>query len=91
MRCMSALLVIRPLEHHAIKKIPHCALFPDIGSYLTCFLLAPVCPAQPVCLATFSQVRSISCVAESDGRALLTVHIEGAKQVNVNFKKEKKI
>lgn len=36
---------------------------------------------QPVCLATFSQVRSISCSAEVDGRALLTVHIEGAKQV----------
>ncbi|KAG7215725.1 hypothetical protein INR49_022082 [Caranx melampygus] len=30
--------------------------------------------------ATFSQVRSISCTAESDGQALLTVHIEGAKQ-----------
>ncbi|XP_070786739.1 protein-tyrosine kinase 2-beta-like [Enoplosus armatus] len=36
--------------------------------------------STPVCLATFSQVRSISCSAESDGRALLTVHIEGAKQ-----------
>lgn len=37
---------------------------------------------QPICLATPSQVRSISCAAESDGQALLTVHIEGAKQVN---------
>ncbi|TKS66470.1 Protein-tyrosine kinase 2-beta [Collichthys lucidus] len=36
--------------------------------------------STPVCLATFSQVRSISCSAEVDGRALLTVHIEGAKQ-----------
>ncbi|XP_063733621.1 protein-tyrosine kinase 2-beta-like isoform X2 [Eleginops maclovinus] len=36
--------------------------------------------SNPVCLATFSQVSSISCSAESDGRALLTVHIEGAKQ-----------
>lgn len=36
--------------------------------------------STPVCLATFSQVRSISCSAESDGRALLTVNIEGAKQ-----------
>lgn len=26
-------------------------------------------------------MRSISCSAESDGQALLTVHIEGAKQV----------
>ncbi|XP_069567866.1 protein-tyrosine kinase 2-beta-like [Brachyistius frenatus] len=36
--------------------------------------------STPVCLAKFSQVRSISCSAESDGRALLTVHIEGTKQ-----------
>uniref|UniRef100_A0A8C4ITV9 non-specific protein-tyrosine kinase n=1 Tax=Dicentrarchus labrax TaxID=13489 RepID=A0A8C4ITV9_DICLA len=36
--------------------------------------------STPVCLATFFQVSSISCSAESDGRALLTVHIEGAKQ-----------
>ncbi|XP_042368831.1 protein-tyrosine kinase 2-beta-like [Plectropomus leopardus] len=36
--------------------------------------------STPICLATFSQVRSISCSAETDGRALLTVHIEGAKQ-----------
>ncbi|KAG8004507.1 Protein-tyrosine kinase 2-beta [Nibea albiflora] len=36
--------------------------------------------STPVCLATFSQVCSISCSAEVDGRALLTVHIEGAKQ-----------
>ncbi|XP_028427531.1 protein-tyrosine kinase 2-beta [Perca flavescens] len=36
--------------------------------------------STPVCLATFSQVRSISCSAESNSRALLTVHIEGAKQ-----------
>ncbi|XP_028998576.1 protein-tyrosine kinase 2-beta-like isoform X2 [Betta splendens] len=34
----------------------------------------------PVRLATFSKVRSISCSSESDGRALLTVHIDGAKQ-----------
>ncbi|KAJ4924445.1 hypothetical protein JOQ06_000685 [Pogonophryne albipinna] len=43
--------------------------------------------STPVCLAMFSQVCSISCSAESDGRALLTVHIEGAKQplsVNVS-------
>uniref|UniRef100_A0A671U3S6 non-specific protein-tyrosine kinase n=1 Tax=Sparus aurata TaxID=8175 RepID=A0A671U3S6_SPAAU len=33
-----------------------------------------------ICLATFPQVRSISCSAESDGRALLIVNIEGAKQ-----------
>ncbi|XP_060922859.1 protein-tyrosine kinase 2-beta-like [Limanda limanda] len=36
--------------------------------------------STPVCLAAFSQVRSISCSAESDGRAVLTVHIEGAQQ-----------
>ncbi|XP_070711842.1 protein-tyrosine kinase 2-beta-like isoform X1 [Pempheris klunzingeri] len=36
--------------------------------------------STPICLATFSQVRSISCSAESDGQALLTVHTEGAKQ-----------
>uniref|UniRef100_A0A3Q1AWT6 non-specific protein-tyrosine kinase n=1 Tax=Amphiprion ocellaris TaxID=80972 RepID=A0A3Q1AWT6_AMPOC len=36
--------------------------------------------STPIYLAKFSQVRSISCSAESDGRALLTVHIEGAQQ-----------
>ncbi|XP_039998564.1 protein-tyrosine kinase 2-beta-like [Xiphias gladius] len=36
--------------------------------------------STPICLAAFSQVRSISCSAGSDGRALLTVHIEGEKQ-----------
>ncbi|KAM9835955.1 protein-tyrosine kinase 2-beta-like [Aulostomus maculatus] len=36
--------------------------------------------SSPVCLASFSQVNSISCSAESEGQALLTVHIEGAKQ-----------
>uniref|UniRef100_UPI0037E79E8D protein-tyrosine kinase 2-beta-like n=1 Tax=Semicossyphus pulcher TaxID=241346 RepID=UPI0037E79E8D len=36
--------------------------------------------STPVCLASFSQVQSICTSAESDGRALLTVHIEGAKQ-----------
>ncbi|XP_037552312.1 protein-tyrosine kinase 2-beta-like [Nematolebias whitei] len=36
--------------------------------------------SAPICLAKFSQVRSISSAAESDGRALLTVHIEGAQQ-----------
>ncbi|XP_068165250.1 protein-tyrosine kinase 2-beta-like isoform X2 [Antennarius striatus] len=33
-----------------------------------------------MCLATPFQVRSISCFAESDGQAVLTVHIDGAKQ-----------
>ncbi|XP_047210982.1 protein-tyrosine kinase 2-beta-like isoform X2 [Girardinichthys multiradiatus] len=36
--------------------------------------------SKPICLAKFSDIRSISCTAESDGRALLTVHIEGSKQ-----------
>ncbi|CAG5932941.1 unnamed protein product [Menidia menidia] len=36
--------------------------------------------STPTCLAKFSQVRSISCSGETDGRALLMVHIEGAKQ-----------
>ncbi|CAJ1087480.1 protein-tyrosine kinase 2-beta-like [Xyrichtys novacula] len=36
--------------------------------------------STPVCLASFSQVQSIACSADSEGRALLTVHIDGAKQ-----------
>ncbi|KAF0044903.1 hypothetical protein F2P81_001432 [Scophthalmus maximus] len=36
------------------------------------------CQLLPVCLAAFSQVRSISCTAGSEGRALLSVHMEGA-------------
>ncbi|KAM6945773.1 protein-tyrosine kinase 2-beta [Aplochiton taeniatus] len=34
----------------------------------------------PICLATFSQVRSVECSQEKGAKALLTVHIEGAKQ-----------
>lgn len=44
-------------------------------SFNLCFYL------QPTHLATPSQVCSISCSAENDGRALLTVNIEGGKQV----------
>ncbi|XP_074520332.1 protein-tyrosine kinase 2-beta-like [Halichoeres trimaculatus] len=36
--------------------------------------------STPVPLASFSQVQSISSSADGDGRALLTVHIRGAKQ-----------
>ncbi|KAM4559557.1 protein-tyrosine kinase 2-beta-like [Odontesthes bonariensis] len=36
--------------------------------------------STPICLAKFSQVRRISSSAEADGRALLMVHIDGAKQ-----------
>ncbi|XP_071394002.1 protein-tyrosine kinase 2-beta-like isoform X2 [Centroberyx affinis] len=36
--------------------------------------------STPICLASFSQVRSIRCSLENDGRALLTVHMEGARQ-----------
>ncbi|KAG7503614.1 hypothetical protein JOB18_041877 [Solea senegalensis] len=36
--------------------------------------------STPVSLAAFSQVRSICCSAGSEGQAMLTVHIEGAKQ-----------
>ncbi|XP_051502924.1 protein-tyrosine kinase 2-beta-like isoform X2 [Myxocyprinus asiaticus] len=34
----------------------------------------------PVCLATFAQIQSIKCSLQNDGKALLNVHIEGAKQ-----------
>uniref|UniRef100_A0A3Q2DXK2 non-specific protein-tyrosine kinase n=1 Tax=Cyprinodon variegatus TaxID=28743 RepID=A0A3Q2DXK2_CYPVA len=49
------------------------------GCQLVC-LFCIFSVSQPVCLAKFSDVRSISCSLESDGRALLTVHIEGSKQ-----------
>ncbi|XP_071320886.1 protein-tyrosine kinase 2-beta-like [Trachinotus anak] len=39
--------------------------------------------STPQCLAAFSQVRSISCSAETDGRALLTVHIEDKQPLSV--------
>lgn len=34
----------------------------------------------PVSLATFSQIRSIKCTHQNDGKALLHINIEGAKQ-----------
>ncbi|XP_052436616.1 protein-tyrosine kinase 2-beta [Carassius gibelio] len=34
----------------------------------------------PVCLATFAQIRSIKCTPENDGKTLLHIDIEGAKQ-----------
>lgn len=36
--------------------------------------------SNPVCMATYSQVRSISCSAESSGRTLVSVTIDGAQQ-----------
>ncbi|XP_061745608.1 protein-tyrosine kinase 2-beta-like [Nerophis ophidion] len=36
--------------------------------------------STPVCLAKYSQVSSISCSTESNGRAMLNVHIKGTKQ-----------
>ncbi|KAK2880314.1 protein-tyrosine kinase 2-beta-like isoform X1 [Channa argus] len=40
--------------------------------------------SNPICLATFSQVRSISCSVEQDGQALLTVHIDSKQPLSVN-------
>ncbi|XP_050988969.1 protein-tyrosine kinase 2-beta isoform X1 [Labeo rohita] len=34
----------------------------------------------PVCLATFAQIRSIKCTPQNDGKTLLHIDIEGAKQ-----------
>ncbi|XP_058604557.1 protein-tyrosine kinase 2-beta isoform X2 [Onychostoma macrolepis] len=34
----------------------------------------------PVCLATFAQIRSIKCIPQNDGKTLLHIDIEGAKQ-----------
>uniref|UniRef100_A0A671N560 non-specific protein-tyrosine kinase n=1 Tax=Sinocyclocheilus anshuiensis TaxID=1608454 RepID=A0A671N560_9TELE len=34
----------------------------------------------PVCLATFVQIRSIKCMPQNDGKTLLHIDIEGAKQ-----------
>uniref|UniRef100_A0A3B4VR75 non-specific protein-tyrosine kinase n=1 Tax=Seriola dumerili TaxID=41447 RepID=A0A3B4VR75_SERDU len=53
------------------KKI-YFPIYSFFGTFIS------LCVLQPV--AAFSQVHSISCSAESDGQALLTVHIEGAKQ-----------
>ncbi|KAM4601738.1 protein-tyrosine kinase 2-beta-like [Polymixia lowei] len=36
--------------------------------------------STPMCLANFTQVRTISCSKENDGSALLTVQMEGIKQ-----------
>uniref|UniRef100_A0A671N528 non-specific protein-tyrosine kinase n=1 Tax=Sinocyclocheilus anshuiensis TaxID=1608454 RepID=A0A671N528_9TELE len=36
--------------------------------------------SSPVCLATFVQIRSIKCMPQNDGKTLLHIDIEGAKQ-----------
>ncbi|RXN29334.1 tyrosine kinase 2-beta isoform X1 [Labeo rohita] len=38
------------------------------------------CELVPVCLATFAQIRSIKCTPQNDGKTLLHIDIEGAKQ-----------
>ncbi|KAK6306896.1 hypothetical protein J4Q44_G00220440 [Coregonus suidteri] len=43
----------------------------------------------PVCLASFSQVRSIRCSQQNDGHALLTVDIQGAKQTSLIIRANK--
>ncbi|CAL9698465.1 unnamed protein product [Knipowitschia caucasica] len=38
---------------------------------------------QPMCLTAFTEIRSISCFCESEGRALLTVHTEAEQPLSV--------
>lgn len=37
---------------------------------------------QPVFLADFKQIKKIQCLAQSDGKALIQLDIEGARQVS---------
>uniref|UniRef100_A0A8C9U3C5 non-specific protein-tyrosine kinase n=1 Tax=Scleropages formosus TaxID=113540 RepID=A0A8C9U3C5_SCLFO len=38
------------------------------------------CIKHPICLAEFPQIRSVKCSSQSDGKTLLNVEIDGAKQ-----------
>uniref|UniRef100_A0A674B8S8 non-specific protein-tyrosine kinase n=1 Tax=Salmo trutta TaxID=8032 RepID=A0A674B8S8_SALTR len=43
---------------------------------------------QPVCLADFKQIKSIKCSSQSDGKALLNLDIDGARQpLSINVTK----
>lgn len=48
-----------------------------------CFKFLLVYSPQAVCLAEFRQIRSIKYNTQSDGRTLLFIEIEGAKQVRM--------
>lgn len=37
---------------------------------------------QPVFLADFKQIKKIQCLSQSDGKALMNLEIEGARQVS---------
>lgn len=37
---------------------------------------------QPVFLADFKQIKRIQCLSQSDGKALLNMEVEGARQVS---------
>lgn len=36
---------------------------------------------QPVFLADFKQIKKVQCLSQSDGKALINLHVEGARQV----------
>uniref|UniRef100_A0A8C7DHT5 non-specific protein-tyrosine kinase n=1 Tax=Oncorhynchus kisutch TaxID=8019 RepID=A0A8C7DHT5_ONCKI len=44
--------------------------------------------SAPVCLADFKQIKSIKCSSQSDGKALLNLDIDGARQVHIKTDKE---
>uniref|UniRef100_A0A8C7Y716 non-specific protein-tyrosine kinase n=1 Tax=Oryzias sinensis TaxID=183150 RepID=A0A8C7Y716_9TELE len=74
-------------ESFACQLVVRRVFFVQLLISISYLALLTVHPSFPKCLAKFSQVCSISCSAEGDGRALLTVHIDGAKQplsVNVS-------
>lgn len=48
-------------------------------SYTYSFLFVA---SQPVFLADFKQIKKIQCLSQSDGKALITLNIEGARQVS---------
>uniref|UniRef100_A0A4W5LI03 non-specific protein-tyrosine kinase n=1 Tax=Hucho hucho TaxID=62062 RepID=A0A4W5LI03_9TELE len=55
-----------------------------VGVSANCFSLIP----QPVCLADFKQIKSIKCLSQSDGKALLNLDIDGARQpLSINVTK----
>lgn len=39
---------------------------------------------QAVFLADFKQIKKVQCISQNDGKALLNLDIEGAKQVSVS-------
>uniref|UniRef100_A0A8C1ZGZ4 non-specific protein-tyrosine kinase n=1 Tax=Cyprinus carpio TaxID=7962 RepID=A0A8C1ZGZ4_CYPCA len=74
-------LIQQTFQQYALLKEEECIIkFFETLSVFSSFDEEYILLSMPVCLATFAQIRSIKCTPQNDGKTLLHIDIEGAKQ-----------